>query len=279
LEGLSEVHITKIDEELTTEGSGPLLTLDEPGNFYYCKTTNTTVPRVEIINEVICWYMLKCWGFELPEIALARIKKEVAKKYEEEYQLLTQRYKNVDFDNELFFASKRLEFSTDVESFMTGIESRKDFKKFSNPLEIIMIGVFDLWVGNKDRKPGNPNILLSIDEEERFKFVPIDHTAAFAYLTNYKEVREVMLEIAGNNSILSAPIVKSITKFADSLKVQDLRNEIFQCMEATNQQLDFIFEQVPKEWGFSKKAKVHLKEFFADKARNERIARSYLNYL
>jgi hypothetical protein len=80
----------------------------------------------------------------------------------------------------------------------------------------VKIGIFDFWIGNKDRKPENPNILIGTDGN-KFDFHPIDHTAAFAFLEDYKQVRDVLLAIEPKNNILSAPIIGSLTKFVSQI--------------------------------------------------------------
>ncbi len=40
------------------------------------------------------------------------------------------------------------------------MKNKRDFNKFSKPLDFIKIAVFDNWIANKDRKVSNPNLLL-----------------------------------------------------------------------------------------------------------------------
>lgn len=150
---------------------------------------------------------------------------------------------------------------------------------FTPPLDLLKIGVFDLWVGNFDRKPDNPNILLSSRDNERFDFCPVDHMAAFAYLTNYRDVREAIFTRDPKKCILSHRFVRAIAKFVPPQQISDLRNSILNGMTIALENMDFIFPQVPPSWGLSRKAKEHLKQFFADTVRNERVAASYLIYL
>ena len=82
-----------------------------------------------------------------------------------------------------------------------------------------------------------------------------------------------------NKSILSHRFVQAIAKFPRLKRIADLQNDILSGMTIALDNMDFIFSQVPPAWGFSQKAKEHLKQFLADTVRNERIALSYLNFL
>ena len=145
-------------------------------------------------------------------------------------------------------------------------------------MDLVKIGVFDFWIGNKDRKPENPNILIGTNGKT-FDFHPIDHTAAFAFLDDYKQVRDILLTIEPKNNILSAPIISRITNFVSPNSKAPLKDEILFGIEVALNNLDFIFEQIPSNWGFSNKSKLHLKAFLADNDRNNRIANSYLAYI
>jgi hypothetical protein len=150
-------------------------------------------------------------------------------------------------------------------------------KSFRAPLDFIKIGVFDLWIGNMDRKPNNLNILLGF-KDDLFDFHPIDHTAAFAYL-QHKNIKDILLRIEPKNCILSTALAKSILKHENPKKILSLRSEILIGMHQVIVNLDFIFSQVPAAWGFNKNAKDHLKKFLSDKVRNETIANHYLSFI
>ena len=152
-------------------------------------------------------------------------------------------------------------------------------KLFHRPLDLVKIGVFDLWVGNFDRKPDNPNILLSNRADGLFDFSPIDHTAAFAYQPNHRRVRDALLTRDPQKCILAHSFVRAIAKFTSPKKISALQHDIQSGMSVALANADFIGSQVPPDWGLSQKAKDHLKQFFADSVRNERIAGAYLDYL
>lgn len=273
LQRVRQIEVQKIISETTTIGSGPLQVWADDMNYYYAKTTMPQVPRVELINELICAYFAQCWDLRVPPFALTTISDIVIENYISEKGNLSSRYKSTSFGDNLFFASQIIEPVIELEKYL--LPNQQGLKTFYKPQDLIKIGVFDFWIGNKDRQPSNPNVLIS-GFGKKFNFHPIDHTAAFAYLTDYKKVRDILLSIEPKNNLLSLPIVRYISNFVGAETYAGLKEEILSGIEVVLQSIDFIFEQVPPSWGFSQKQKVHLKQFLSDEERNERIVNSYL---
>jgi hypothetical protein len=274
---IRHVQAEKIFKEINTLGSGPLLVMGNDGNTYFCKTT-LGQPCVELINEILVANFARCFGLKVPELALVKISRQIADLFVNEIGPFSPRYTKTDFDNSIFFGSERNGTATELEQYIQRICGKIEFRSFENPTDLIKIGVIDLWVGNKDRKRENPNILITANEKGKLNFEPIDHTAAFSFCTNHKEVTPPLLFLEEKFRILNTPLIKSIASFARD-KLDSLAEEITQGINNTLENLDWIFDQVPKDWGFSKKAKIHLKAILSDKERNEQIAKSYISYL
>lgn len=236
------------------------------------------MPKAEIINEVICNGMLKVWQIVQPDVAQLKINKSLIDEFELSGGKLDRIYENIDYRTELFFASKRVENTVDFAHFPNRIP-KKELNTFASPTDLLKIGCFDFWVGNKDRKPENPNTIISTNSDGKFLFIPIDHARAFADFSNYMEITKARLNYSGAKNILSSNIVKSIGKLELKGNTKILEDNILECMAQTNKCLDDIFETIPSEWGFSKKAKNHLKAILGDEDRNKQIASRFLNYL
>jgi len=73
LQKIHQIEAQKIISEKTTKGSSPLQVLADDMNTYYAKTTTPQVPRVELINELLCAYFAQCWGLKVPPFALLTI--------------------------------------------------------------------------------------------------------------------------------------------------------------------------------------------------------------
>lgn len=278
LNPISHIDAVKILQEIDTKGSSPLEVMDGLADVHIAKTTTSKTPRVELINELICSYFTKCWGLKSPEPVLVKIGNSVVETYENEFGKLSKRYENVNFDNETFYGTRRIHGAVELDKHIDSFTNKGEWNKFENQLDIVKIGVFDIWLGNKDRWDKNPNILFS-PNENGFVFHPIDHTASFAYATDYKKVNDATIRLEEEMRILKAPLIRSIVKYADKAELQELHKEIFDCITLCNQNIGFIFDQVPKEWGFSKKARNHLIEFLSDEKRNKIVSTAYNSYI
>ncbi len=278
IQPIPTVNVVRIVREISTVGSSPLFIMADDNHEYYVKTT-LDHPCIELINEVICGYFLQLLNLNVPPFALARVNDEVFTNYIESGGKLNDRYKNKSFENKLFFASQKIDPVIEFEEYVgQAAISKHDFQTISNPLDIIKIGLFDIWVGNKDRKLENPNILLR-DNMGKFVFCPIDHTAAFAHCTDYKQVTDIFVFLEEKFRILRLPFVKSISKWLVLADLDKLNEEMINGMEVVLLNLNDIFAQIPTDWGFSKKAKEHLSAFLSNKVRNEGIIKSYNRYL
>lgn len=275
---LTIVRAELIVKEIPTEGSRPLRVLANDGYEYIAKTTRAN-SCAEVINEVLCGYLARCWGLAVPPFSLVQISQPVVNAYERQRGRLSERYRNCLFEERLFFGSRVVSSQVEIDVFFAGPHHPAQMQLFHQPLDLLKIGVFDQWVGNFDRKPDNPNLLLTSRPDGTFDFCPIDHTATFAYLENYRDVRDALLIREPKKWLLSHRFVPAIVKFTPPQAISSLQDEIHSGMDLALTALDSIFAEVPVAWGLSRKAKEHLKQFFADRVRNERIASTYLNYL
>ncbi len=277
LKPIKHIIVDEIIDEVTTKGSGPLRVLGVDGNIYYAKSTDYNTNH-ELINEIICSYLTEIWGLKTPEIVLLKFSSNIIKKYLDSGKVFSSRYKVEKFEN-LFFGSQAIQNQTEIEVYFRSIPSKKEFKLFGSPLDIIKISVFDMWIGNKDRKPENPNILLSVDDNLMFNFVPIDHAAAFGYVSNYNNLRTIELFLEEKYRIINVAFKNSIVKFANNSDIVALEHEILEHIENCLLNLDFIFDQIPSNWGLSKKSKKRIKEVLSDKTRNIETSKSYIPYM
>ena len=277
IEPIRTIQITRIVKEINTIGSTPLFIMADDNNEYYVKTT-VDHPCIELINEVICGYFLQLFKLNVPPFALAKVRDDVFIDFLESGGSLHNKYKNKSFNDKLLFASQKIEPTIAFDGYIGQYPfTKKDFEGISNPLDIVKIGLFDIWIGNKDRKVENPNILLR-ENNGKLILCPIDHTAAFAHCTDYKQVTDVFLFLEENFRILRLPFVKSISKWVNHDDLTALNNEVISGIEIVLLNLNDIFAKIPTQWGFSKKAKEHLTDFLNNKLRNERLIKEYPKY-
>lgn len=276
MEPITTIDAVKIITEINTLGSAPLRIIASNNQTYIAKTTTKALPPVELINEIVCAYFCLCWGLKVPNFALIKISDQVIENFQADGNQLSDKYYH-GFNDRPLFGSEEIAPVIELESYID-IASKHDFNKYASPGDLFKIGVLDLWVGNKDRKPDNTNILIGINEPG-FDFHPIDHAAAFGFLENYREVRGPLLRIDPHNSILYSQFAKKMANFITDDELEQLKDDIHLHMENTVDQLDFIFEQIPNNWGFGKKSKKHLKDFFSNKDRNKETLHIFLSFL
>jgi hypothetical protein len=233
LEGIEYREAIQIKSAKSTEGSAPLEVICDDGEIYFIKTTLPThAPFPELINELLCNYLCQTFGLTVAIPRLVILPQIVIDSFISEGNSLDKRYQDVKFDDRVFFGAQSINNATEFEQYNSYLKNKHDFNKFKNPTDLIKIGVLDFWVGNKDRRPKNPNIIIS-PTKEGFEFNPIDHTAAFGYQTNYKGLKSSQMLVEDSKNILSTPISKSILNFVMSKNNDNLKDEIIGLIESS----------------------------------------------
>lgn len=281
IESIQIIKAVKVLDFKSTKGSAPLRVLCDDGNLYYAKTTEPkSPPYPELINEVICNYYCKEWGLLPPTSTIITISNEVVSAYLEENDMaLPIRYREIIFDQRLFYGSQIINNQVEIERYIVGLSNKREYNKFENPFDLIKVAALDLWIGNKDRKPDNPNLLLSESIDSKFNFHPIDHTAALGYQSNFKALKTAHLHVEDKYCLLNTQLSSSILTFASKENCQNLTKEITDCIDKCLDQSNEIFNQVPSDWGFSKKAKKRVLEVLADNDRNGACAQSFIRFI
>ena len=274
---LNEICAIKIHECYQTN-STPLRVECEDGSQYIAKTVfNMHPPLIDLINEILCNYALQIWKIPVPTQAIISVEKQLIDHFVKEGNSIDRRYEIGDFSSLHFFGTQFIDSVTDMDVYNLNLKNKYDFNKYSNPLDFIKIAVFDKWIGNMDRRKGNPNLLLSASANG-FTFIPIDHTQAFAYQGNYKNLKLSIMDRADNNSIMLTPMYKSICNFVEVGDLKNLSSEILSSINDTLIVLDDVFDCVPKNFGLSKSGSRKIKEILSDQERNKAVSNIYLKY-
>lgn len=276
MEAITNKTAVQIIEQANTN-SVPFLVLCEDAELYYAKLIFKRHPPFEdLINEILCVYALELMNVKTITPALITIPQEVFEDFKKVSKDFDSRYNNVAFDDVIFFGSLFEESTTEVEVYNTKLKNKFDFNKYKNPTDFLKIGVFDYWIANMDRRGSNPNILVKATNDGKFEFLPIDHTQAFAYQNNYKALRMVLMANVHPKSILRTPMSKSIISFADSKFIANFHNEILADFDNVINNLDFVFDQIPKAFGLSKKGQKKIVEILSNKERNILVSKIHL---
>lgn len=279
MEDLKQITAIQILEQKGTN-SVPFFILCDDGELYIAKSMFKSHPPFEdLINEIIGVYFLEIMKVNVIKSAIINIPQDVFESFKLSGKPYDKRYDKLQFDNVLFFGSKHLSTTTEVELYNTTLKNKFDYNKYINPLDFIKIGVFDYWIGNMDRRGSNPNILVDESLDGKFKFLPIDHTYTFGYQSNYKALRLELMSNPHPKSILRTPMSKSILNFADSKIISNFHNILYESFNDVLNDIDFVFEQIPSSLGLSKGGKKKIKEILSNKDRNKEVSKIYFNYI
>lgn len=280
IELIKNIRAVKILEFTTTKGSAPLKVLGEDNNIYYAKTTEISSPPFqELINELICNYYANIWGLKSPFPALIEISNDIINDYIEENNFkLPLRYSNTNFSSKPFIGFQLIEPQVEIEKYINGLSGKVEYNLFASPMDFVKIALFDLWICNKDRKPDNPNVLLS-ETNAKFTFHPIDHTAAFGHQSNLKSVKEVHLYLEEKNCLISTHLSSNILNIAPRTVTKNLNSNILENINLCMEQSDNIFSKIPSSWGFSKNAQKNIVNLLSNPNRNKNISDSYLRLI
>lgn len=277
---INKINIVKAVQIIECYGTNsiPLKVLCDDNEIYIIKTMFKNHPPFEdLINETLSNYFLQCWNIPVPEQALVVFDDILVEQFLLENKTINKKYIDFKFNNHFFYGTKFLPFATEVDLYNITLKNKHDYNKYENPIDLIKIGAFDKWIANMDRRIDNPNILVD-NSGVKFKFIPIDNTQSFANQSSYKNLKLALMDTVNNKSILSSPITKSISNFANSKKYSNLANEITGNIEKSIDFIEPIFENIPSEFGLSKQGKTKIKEILSNKERNQVISRFYLNH-
>jgi hypothetical protein len=176
---------------------------------YLAKNSKNKNPASDIINEVIAYHLLKCWGIPTPSAAIIKIqgndlKPEYSKNHKPSY------YRHP------VFGSRWISGSIDCNAFTFSI-NKPDYKRFRNPNSIYEIALFDIWVENDDRKPTNNNLILHTFNGQH-RIIAIDNAFIFSSM-NYEDLNPAYVSFSDNDSIIRSDLALSLKKYKISKKI------------------------------------------------------------
>lgn len=146
--------------------------------------------------------------------------------------------------------SKEIERS-DLIKEIEVVKKRTEFNRLLNPDDLIRIGLFDLWVDNKDRHSDNYNLLTKM-EEGKLQYIAIDHAFAFGGLTGMNIFNETT-PVNPNRKLIQSQYLKSVVRFiAQKEQLQIIKGFLSLLKELPiNDLIDEVFSQIPQQWQIS----------------------------
>jgi len=268
------MHIEKKYTELflretQTDGHAPIAFVCDDLNIYYCKYLNS-LKKEELTclaYEVVANKLLIELGIPTPEIAVVTVTENTLNKKE------IKQNKRLRVGN-VCFGSKEVENATEVQS-LAQIKSKIEFKKLSNPTDIIKIAIFDLWINNSDRGRNfgegfNYNLLLE-PQGNKYQLLAFDNAFIFGGLnqigiftpSNYIDI---------SNKIHLSPYYKSIVKHITLKEFKEVVNNFITLLR---ENYDTIVSNIIKEvgvyWELTPNLDKRILDFISSKTRIDEI--------
>lgn len=286
---LDQFNTTIFHRISKTWGSGPLFCTLSNRHQYYCKKNNKIIiPFTDLINEVLVNRLLSGWGIKTPEICLVNFEfnvfqneleaafNEIAEEAKARNAILKNHYVANRFVHPLFGSKYIINHSG-----LSGNAAKDSFDldKFSNPTHILLIGFFDLWISNKDRKPSNSNLIKSLNEDEKFDIVAIDNCQAFYNNNSYVNLLDSVPFLTPEESILTCGLAQQLIDTLSKEQISDLSNLALSFIENSLPLLDETFDEIPNSWGLSENNRVEIRNFLSNKKRIEDIRQKFISFV
>lgn len=274
MEIINAIQILQILET----NSFPIKIFGNDFNIYYAKTIfNYQPPFVDVINEMIGNKIYQSWGINVPKMCVLTIDNDLLQNFIKTSGMKTlySKYNS----NKLFFVGfQEIEDQTELDCHSLSMNNKNDYNKFNNPIDFLNIAFCDIWLGNRDRRISNPNILIA-QEGKKLSFFAIDHTQLFAHQQTYKSLNLSQMDFDRNNMLITSDLFKKICTFADQVVISKYSSTIIDCINNTNDNIANFFSDIPSDIGFSLKGRKKVISILADEDRNKRIAESFKSFI
>jgi len=273
---MKTVKTSTLLSEIPTQGHSPLKFLCDDGNIYFCKY-RIKAKEVELdclLYEVVAAQLLFNLNIPTPEIAIV----EIAEGSYDINQIKANR--NFIAPKIQYFGSKEV-IGSDLVTELDKLNTVEDFQSFSNPLDLIRIAVFDLWIGNNDRGKGNaeytPGVsnnynLLKSDDNGLIKIVAFDHGFAFEGEPGFRIFNEYF-PITTHGKLFGTQFFIDFLQYIERAKLIATIKEFY--FRLINLEVSSIveecFEQIPESWIGNKTVKNKMIAYLTHKKRLEEI--------
>jgi hypothetical protein len=212
--------------------SRPLLVYGDDFHHYIAKFGRP----YDLLNEMIAAVFCGLWGIRVPSPALFRLLPEH----------IPERHDKRQFE-QLGFGSKYLEHAQELTNLIsTWQQNQYDLGRIVNKVDLLRIGLFDLWLANEDRNHNNANLLIQ-PEHDGFYLVAIDHVNIF----NTNSLHLGVHQLTEEDSILVSPHIPLFFKNDEKLlaAVSALENQFPGAVNECYECLPSLLQEMPAEWG------------------------------
>lgn len=223
-----------------------------------------------LFSEVLCTRLAQRLHLNTPDIALVKIGNHPI----DENNIT---YHDRIVPDQKVFGSKKLEKAEEL-SQLNFIINKHDYNKLEYPPHILRIGLFDLWIGNTDRKEDNYNLFLS--QAKKQKFYVFDHFEAFNKIVDNPQT-DIPIEINVYNGFLGSNYAFEMLGWVDKAtlkqEVEDFLDYIVDL--DVSDLLDTIIEDLTPNWQIDDETIHYILRFLTSEARIEHIEEGINNYI
>lgn len=240
---------------------------------YFLKYPRNSNEPDGLFSELVCHELAIRLHLNTPDVALVKIGRHPVDK---ERIVHHEKFKA----GIRVFGSKGLNKADEL-SQLNFTLNKHDFKRLECPPHILRIGLFDLWIGNADRKGDNYNLFLSQGRKQ--KIYVFDHFEAFAKITensqtDIPEAVDVWQGILGTNFgygmlqwVKKEALIHETNSFIQSIRSMDIQDLLTSVLKA-----------VPESWRIKDKTIRYIQRFLTNGRRLKLIeadVNTYINYL
>lgn len=205
-------------------------------NDYVCKYNR--IPGTEatkLFHEYLAGCFGRLWGLGIPEFKIVHVNPLHISEHE---------YLQPAFFRTPCFGSRYNNRFSEIDAFY-GVRLPSIRKQFGHRYEFFKIALFDIWLANEDRNFNNYNLLIDIENQNRF--IPIDHDAIF----NTGNLKNGLQLLTCNETLISTDITRrlfSVRELRNQKYIEEIKNEYYLCTSICKQKLIQILSDVPEEW-------------------------------
>ena len=247
--------------EIATDGHSPLV-VKHSNKSWIVKSSLGQRTQYYLANEVICSFLLQIWGFYIAPVSFVIIENHLLQNYKLKYNKAIY-YKNTCVGIEL------LENATEINGLLDKSIDEIPID-FDDPLSLLKLGLFDIWVENDDRKPSNANLLIFENAAKTLTLLPIDH--AFTFNSEaHRNLNPEWISSTYNQSILNTRLAQTIAKKQRNFIENDVKMFFFEQIKHCEAHFDDIISSIPAEWQLNQQDFAQLKAFLFNETRNNNI--------
>lgn len=228
--------ISSPDRIFETSGSQPALFLCDDFNYYVCKyNRHPGAEAKKLFHEFIAGHFAQIWNLAIPDFCLVNV---------DPSHVEGQRILQPLFFKTLCFGSKYNRNFIEVDEFYADM-SPIIKRRFGFKYDFLKIALFDIWLANEDRSFNNYNLLINIENGNRF--VPIDHDAIF----NTGNLNHGIELLSDNETLISTDLTKRLFKpkeLRESVFFKNIKNEYYLCTSECEKNAEIILRTIPDDW-------------------------------